>query len=85
MRNTFVPALSPAQVEYRHYLRSWRWRMLRRLRLAIDGRRCRMCGSRAALQVHHRDYTNRGKSWLGELFDLTTVCDSCHDDFHDGD
>jgi len=86
MRSTFVaPHPSPAQLAYHAYLRSPRWWILRRVRLWIDGHRCRMCGGRTALQVHHRDYANKGKSWLGELFDLTTVCDSCHSDYHDGD
>jgi hypothetical protein len=85
MTSNFVPALSPAQLEYRRYLKSWRWWVLRRVRLWMDGNRCRMCGSAERLQVHHRDYLHRGKAWLGELFDLTTVCNSCHGDFHDGD
>jgi len=67
MRNNFVPALSPAQAEYRHYLKSWRWRLLRRIRLWIDGHRCRMCGASEALQVHHRSYQHRGRSWWREL------------------
>jgi hypothetical protein len=85
MANNFVSALSPAQLEYRRYLKSWRWWILRRLRLWMDGRRCRMCGAAERLQVHHRDYLHRGRSWLGELFDLTTCCASCHSDYHDGD
>ena len=81
-RITFVPAHSPAQAEYRKYLHGWRWWILRRLRLRIDGRRCRMCGADDALQVHHSMYTHRGGSWLGELLDLITVCDECHSKHH---
>lgn len=81
----FVSPLSPAQEEYRRYLQSWRWRILRRLRIKLDGGRCRMCGTTERLHVHHRDYLHRGRSWFGELFDCTTVCADCHSDYHDGD
>lgn len=84
-RSTFVSPISPEQAAYREYLRSWRWRILRWLRVRFDGHRCRMCGRRDRLEVHHRDYTHRGGSWLREFADLTTVCRDCHGDFHDGD
>lgn len=77
--------MTPAQAEYRHYLTTYRWRILRTLRLWIDGGRCRMCGRRSSLECHHRDYTHRGRNWWRELMDLTTVCRACHGDYHDGD
>lgn len=77
--------MTPQQAEYQQYLRSWRWLILRHLRRWLDGGRCRMCGGRQRLEVHHRDYLHRGGSWLGELLDLTTVCRACHGDYHDGD
>lgn len=83
-RSTFVPALSPAQVEYRHYLNSPRWRILRWLRLRLDGHRCRMCGSSERLEVHHRSYDWRGAFWLWELLDLTTLCRRHHEQYHKG-
>jgi len=73
------------QRQYQTYLRSPRWRLLRWLRKWMDGNRCRMCGTRSRLEVHHRDYTHRGKSFFGELMDTTTVCRNCHGDYHDGD
>ena len=77
--------MTPQQAEYQQYLKSWRWLILRAVRRWLDGDRCRMCGARRGLEVHHRDYLHRGKSWLGELLDLTTVCLACHGDYHDGD
>ena len=75
----------PTQNEYRRYLTSHRWHILRTLRLWLDGGRCRMCGKSIRLEVHHRDYTHRGRNWWRELMDLTTVCHNCHGDYHDGD
>lgn len=77
--------MTPAQAEYRRYLHSYRWRLLRTLRLWMDGGRCRMCGRCNGLECHHRDYTYRGRNWWRELMDLTTVCRNCHSDYHDGD
>jgi len=77
--------MTPQQAEYQQYLRSWRWWALRTLRKWLDGGRCRLCGTGQRLEVHHRDYRWRGRSWLGELLDLTTVCRTCHADYHDGD
>jgi 5-methylcytosine-specific restriction endonuclease McrA len=82
MSRTFVPAhapLSPAQMAYRRYLTGWRWWILRRLRLRIDGRRCRICNEGEPLQMHHRGYEHAGRSWWGELSDLTALCPACHD------
>ena len=86
IRSSFVSARTPAQQEYQRYLRSFRWRfLLRPLRIWFDGGRCCLCGRKAQLQVHHRDYQYRGKSLFREFLDLTTLCDQDHSDFHDGD
>lgn len=77
--------MTRAQLAYQQYLRSPRWWLLRRLRLWLDGNRCRLCGSQRGLQAHHRSYEYKGKSFLRELGDLTTLCPRCHGDFHDGD
>jgi len=77
--------MTAAQAEYRHYLTTSRWRILRFIRIRLDGGRCRVCGTRTRLEVHHRDYAYRGRSWWRELMDLTTLCRACHGDYHDGD
>lgn len=73
-----------AQQQYRAYLRSPRWRIIRWLRKRIDGNRCRTCGETKRLEVHHSEYTHRGKSWWGELMDVITLCDECHEKIHGG-
>ena len=76
-------ALTARQAQYREYLRSPRWRLLRWLRKAIDLGACQDCLKvgrirRYGLQVHHNTYRNKGGSLEGELFDTVTLCDACH-------
>ena len=71
------------QAEYREYLRSIRWRIVRWLRKVIDLGACQDCLrrgriTRRRLQVHHESYANRGGSLEGELLDVVTLCDKCH-------
>ena len=70
--------LTAAQAEYRNYLHSFRWRIVRRIRLWLDGNRCRVCNRRGRLEVHHRSYEHRGGSIEGELKDTITLCAECH-------
>jgi 5-methylcytosine-specific restriction endonuclease McrA len=64
---------------YAEYLRSARWKKLRRKCLARDHWRCRVCDSHFNLQVHHRRYA---KAWGSETVDdLTTLCERHHDLF----
>lgn len=75
--------LTAAQVQYQHYLQSPRWRLIRFLRLHLDGKRYRVCNSRERLEVHHRSYKHRGGSLEGELRDTITLCSVCHDNAHE--
>ncbi len=61
----------------REILDSPRWKELRREAIARDGGRCRLCGSRMALEVHHRDYSTLGTP--DEIDDLTTLCQTHHE------
>ena len=75
--------LTAGQVEYRHYLESPRWRLLRFLRKVLDGGACRDHLRRGRivrthLQVHHTSYDNRGGAFFAELGDLVTLCAACH-------
>tara|TARA_R110002020_G_scaffold76427_1_gene193701 strand:+ start:357 stop:737 length:381 start_codon:yes stop_codon:yes gene_type:complete len=51
------------------------WQVVRKAALARDGRKCRICGSSKALNVHHIHYENWGKE---KLQDLTTLCREHH-------
>jgi hypothetical protein len=52
------------------------------LRRKLDGNMCRACPATAHLQTHHRRYDNKGRSFLAELRDCVTLCDSCHEAIH---
>ena len=70
------------RLRYQEYLISPRWLLLRWSRKSLDGWRCRDCGTRAGLQVHHRSYRSKGKpgiiGFLSELLDTVTLCDEHH-------
>lgn len=64
---------------YTAYLRSAHWLALRDRALARDRHRCRRCGSRKALQVHHHHYGSLGRESLSTL---QTLCSRCHSGLH---
>lgn len=80
---TYTTTRRERQAAYREYLRSTRWRIVRSVRLWLDGRRCRVCNGREHLEVHHRAYTHRGGSLEGELKDTITLCAACHRAAHE--
>jgi 5-methylcytosine-specific restriction endonuclease McrA len=45
-----------------------------------DGWRCRSCGSRNNLHVHHIIF--RSQQGPDEMWNLITLCSSCHDGVH---
>lgn len=69
---------------YAAYLRSFRWRrIIRPVRLWLDGYRCQTCHKRHGLEIHHASYADLG-SWQiwAEVADTITLRDSCHDGIH---
>lgn len=64
------------------------WKEKRERILQRDGYRCRICGSIANLQVHHKQYhfnktTNRKcLPWEYDDKYLVTLCESCHSRGH---
>lgn len=67
------------KLSYRGYLNSPEWGLIRQAKLQVQPW-CELCGSTAALQIHHSVYPERrgGES----LSMLTVLCDSCHTVFH---
>lgn len=63
------------QEQYKIYLASDRWRRKRELVLSRDDHLCQSCYQARAEEVHHLTYKHVG---LEPLFDLTSVCPSCH-------
>lgn len=47
-----------------------------------DGYKCRNCGSKKELEVHHRRPRSKGGS--DRPGNLITLCHECHTDYHDG-
>lgn len=62
------------------------WVNVKRLVRIRDGHRCRVCGSRVNLDVHHTTYTVGGKSIVGREYHymslLITLCRNCHEKAH---
>ncbi len=67
---------------YNAYLASPAWHTKRDAILRRDNYLCRGCGVNRATQVHHLDYKRVGKEML---FDLVSICGTCHDLIHDKD
>jgi 5-methylcytosine-specific restriction endonuclease McrA len=74
---------------YNMYLSSPAWQAKRAKVLRRANGRCEGCGERRAVQVHHLRYPQGcwpgSPRWvaLEKLFDLTAVCEDCHDDLHE--
>lgn len=66
------------RARYAAYLQSPQWRYRRSLRLTLDNHQCQArlneCAGRAN-EVHHLTYAHIGNE---PLFDLVSVCSSCH-------
>lgn len=67
-------------LDYREYLNSSHWQIVRLGALARADWGCQLCSSPRALQVHHRSYDNLG---FERPQDLTVLCAGCHQSFHE--
>lgn len=65
---------------YEAYINSPEWRAKAERIKERDGRRCRVCNGRSRLSVHHRTYEDLGHE---QDSDLLTLCQDCHQVFHD--
>lgn len=63
----------------RAYLNSSHWKGLRRRVLNRDAWRCRLCGSKKELQVHHDRY---GDLLSDDIRYLKAMCRRCHERIH---
>ena len=64
---------------YNSYLDSHEWKKVRKRVLERDKWLCQGCLEKQASQVHHLTYEHAGEELL---FELISVCDSCHDRLH---
>lgn len=65
--------------EYRSYMRSDRWYLMRLAAFQRARFRCERCGRGGRLNAHHLTYDRFG---LEDLDDLVVLCESCHDAEH---
>jgi len=66
--------------EYKQYLDSQYWAMLRRIKLEEADHRCQLCGTGygkgVQLEVHHNTYERC--PFREKLSDLVVLCSRCH-------
>ena len=67
---------------YRRMLGDGRWHKRRMEIMRRDGFRCRCCGSKVKLNVHHRWYVYGRKPWQYSDRCLVTLCEKCHHHVH---
>lgn len=58
-----------------NYLSRAHWRTIRVKKLLAVGEQCERCGSKALLQVHHKNYASLFNE---SLDDLEVLCAKCH-------
>lgn len=73
-------ATSSRKDRYDAYIASDAWRENRKPALEYAEHRCQVCNADKHLDVHHRTYERLGNEKPG---DLTVLCRSCHEIFHD--
>lgn len=81
----FLEGYIPAEYggDYKGYLDSRMWRLLRSAILEMRGNRCELCGKeKSTLNVHHKTYDNLYHEY-DHLDDLIVLCKECHSKFHD--
>jgi len=65
---------------YKEYRKTPEWKRKRALILKRDKHQCQGCSTAPATQAHHLTYDHVGEEFL---FELVTVCNSCHKRLHD--
>jgi len=68
-----------ADMNYKKYLNSEYWSLVRKSMHEITGNKCEICGGSESLNIHHLSYENRGKETLD---DLVCLCQRCHEVMH---
>lgn len=67
---------------YRKLLKDDRWSQRRQEIMRRDGFRCRRCGAKSKLNVHHRWYIYGRQPWQYPDRCLVTLCEKCHRHVH---
>lgn len=56
------------------------WIHWRNVLLEWNGNKCKHCGSKDSLHIHHKNYNSFGGDELP--FDLIVLCKNCHSELH---
>ena len=67
---------------YNQQLKHPLWAKKRLTILKRDEYKCRLCGSKHNLQVHHIKYSKDKKAWEYPNLNLITLCEECHKKVH---
>lgn len=70
------------RARYRKMLTDSRWSQRRLEIMRRDGFRCRRCGGKGKLNVHHRWYIYGRHPWQYPDRCLVTLCEKCHRHVH---
>ena len=68
-----------SNIDYRAYLQTRHWRIVRKMALHLAHYHCGNCGGAQRLRVHHLTYENL---WHEYSNDVTVLCDDCHNLLH---
>ncbi len=78
-----VAVLQLQTMPYKLYLQTKHWQHFRVEALKAAQYKCQLCNeNKEQLDVHHRDYINRGCETFN---DVIVLCDPCHKKFHGKD
>ena len=65
--------------KYISYLKSDKWKSIKRMMLIIKDNKCENCKSETALEIHHKTYKRLYKE---KYKDLQVLCKICHKKTH---
>ncbi len=68
-----------AEMPYNEYLQTDHWKFCRNHMLDAANNQCHICSKDKNLNVHHKNYENRGCETTS---DLVVLCKGCHATFH---
>lgn len=74
------PSSVPADTRAKRRAKDAHWQQVRKLVLARDGRRCRVCHTRDGVDVHHIRFRSAGRE--DSSANCATLCRICHTDVH---
>lgn len=67
-------------MQYKQYLKTAHWLLVKKAALERAGGKCQICGSPQKLGVHHNNY---GCLWSEATEDVIVLCEKCHAKHHD--